>query len=193
KRYVVFPLLKEQSMVVALWIMHTWFFKAFDYTPYLFVHSPAIRSGKTRLFEVLKMLCRNAEMTEGATAAALVRMIGEANPPTFLLDEMDTVYSRYSRSGDPGAENMRRFLNAGFKRGAVFCRCAWQGKEIFVEKLPAFCPKALAAIGDCLPDSVADRSIPIEIERQKREKKARKMRDREAVTSMASLRDELKV
>ena len=191
KRYVVFPFAKEQSLIVALWIAHTWFFKAFDYTPYLSVRSPAIRSGKTRLFEVSKTLCRNVEMTEGATAAALIRMINDTNPPTFLLDEMDTVYNR--RTSDPEAENMRRFLNAGFKRGAVFCRCAWHGKEIFVEKLPAFCPKAIAAVGDCLPDSVADRSIPIELERQKKGKKAQKMRDRDATASTTSLRDELKV
>jgi hypothetical protein len=191
KRYVVFPLPKEQSLVIAVWAAHTWFFVAADYTPYLSVRSPSIRSGKTRLFEILKILCRSAIMTEGATAAALVRMIDEANPPTFLLDEMDTVYNR--RTADPNAENMRRFLNAGFKRGAVFYRCGWQGKEIIVEKLPAYCPKAVAAVGDHLPDSVNDRCVPIEIERQKKKRKARKMRDRDAVASMALLRDELRV
>ena len=191
-RYVVFFLPEEQPIVIALWVVHTWLFEAFDYTAYLFTYSPAIRSGKTRLFEVLKMLCRNTELAEGATAAALIRLIDEANLPTFLLDEMDTVYSG-RRGRDPEAENMRRFLNAGFKRGAIFYRCAFQGKQIFVQKLPAFCPKAVAAIGQCLPSSVADRSIPIELERQGKKRKAQKMRDRELQLSAVLLRDELEV
>jgi hypothetical protein len=190
ERYVVF-LLPEQPAIVALWVVHTWLFAAFDYTPYLFTFSPAIRSGKTRLFEVLSRLCRSTEFTEGATSAALIRLNNEGNPPTFLLDEMDTIYSRRNRG--PESENMRAFLNAGFKRGATFVRCAFRGKEIFVQKLPAFCPKAMAAIGQCLPNSVADRSIPIELERQGKKKKAQKMRDRELQTSVALVRDELHV
>jgi Protein of unknown function (DUF3631)/Domain of unknown function (DUF3854) len=192
-RYIVFLFPEEQPSVIALWVIHTWLFRGFDYTPYLFVYSPTIRSGKTRLFEVLKMLCRNTELTEGATAAALIRIIDEPNPPTFLLDEMDTVYSARRRSNEPEAESMRRFLNAGFKRGATFLRCVFKGKEILTQKFPAFCPKAVAAIGRCLPNSVADRSIPIELARQGRRKRAQKMRDRELLTSVGSLRDELEV
>ena len=189
-RYVVFFLPEEQPIVIALWIAHGWFFQSSDYTPYLFVFSPAIRSGKTRLFEVLNKLCRSPEFVEGATAAALIRLIDEANPPVFLLDECDTIFSRRSR--DPEAENMRRFLNAGFKRGATFARCAFRGKEIIVQRLPAFCPKALAAIGRCLPSSVADRSIPIELERQGKHK-AQKMRDRELQADVKLIHDELEV
>ena len=192
-RYVVFLFEEEQPIVIAFWILHTWFFAAFDYTPYLFTFSPAIRSGKTRFFEVLNKLCRSTEFTEGATSAALIRLNNEGEPPTFLLDEMDTVYSSDRRSRGPEAESMRQFLNAGFKRGATFVRCAFKGKEIVVQKLPAFCPKAIAAIGQCLPSSVADRSIPIELERQGKKRKAHKMRDRELQSDAALVRDELEV
>jgi hypothetical protein len=191
KRYVTFLFPDEQPIIIALWIIQTWLFAAFDYMAYLDATSPAKRSGKSRLLETLQLLCRNPEKTEGATAAALIRLISETDPPTFLLDELDTVYKH--RGGEPEAENMRRFLNAGFKRGATFYRCGWQGKEIIVEKVPAFCPKALASIGQCLPDTVTDRSIPIEIHRQDKENKAQKMRDREAGSSVAKLRDELEV
>jgi hypothetical protein len=192
RRYVVFPLPEEQPVVIALWVLHTWLFVAFDYTPSLSIYSPAWRSGKSRLLEVLKLLCRNPEMTSGASAAALIRTNSETDPPTLLLDEMDTMYSR-RKGGDPEAENTRRFLNAGYERGATFLRCAWQGKEIVVQRLPAFCPKALAAIGQCLPETVEDRSIPVEIQRQGKEKRAEKLRKREAKTFVASLRDELEV
>ena len=192
KRYVTFLLPEEQPVILGLWVIHTWLFKAFDYTAYIFIYSPAIRSGKTRVLEALKLVCRNVELTEGASAAALVRIITDSNVPTFLLDELDTVYSR--KGNNPEGENLRRFLNAGFKRGATFLRCGWKEKEIVVERFPAFCPKALAAISQqCLPSSVADRSIPFELKRQGKEQKAQKMRDREAAVSVASLRDELAV
>jgi hypothetical protein len=192
KRYVLFLLPEEQPLILALWVIHTWLFKAFDYSPIIFVYAPAIRSGKTRVLEALKLVCRNVEQTEGASAAALVRIISDRYVPTFLLDELDTVYGR-GKGNNPEGENLRRFLNAGFKRGATFLRCGWKDKEIIVERLLCFCPKVAAAISQCLPTSVLDRSIPIEIKRQGKEKRAEKMRDREAAVSVASLRDELAV
>jgi hypothetical protein len=192
KRYVLFLLPEEQPLILALWVIHTWLFAAFDYSPIIFVYAPAIRSGKTRVLEALKLVCRNVEQTEGASAAALVRIITDGYVPTFLLDELDTVYGR-RKGTNPEGENLRRFLNAGFKRGATFLRCGWKDKEIIVERFPCFCPKVLAAISQCLPNSVADRSIPFEIKRQGKETKAQKMRDREAAVSVVSLRDELTV
>ena len=189
--YVVFPLPEEQPVIVALWVLHSWLFAAFDYTPYLFVYSPVFRSGKSRLFEVLNILCRNSELTFGATTASLLRLTGETNPPTFLLDELDTVFSR--RSQGPEIESLRQFFNAGFKRGSTFLRCVFKGKEILTQKFPAFSPKALAANKQCLPSTVTDRSIPIELERQGKKRKADKFRDREYRQSVQSLLDELEV
>jgi hypothetical protein len=180
--------LPEQPTAIALWTLHTWLFNAFDYTVYLFIYSASMRSGKTRVLEVLELLCRNPEMTPGASAAALIRSGDEENPPTLLLDEMDTVYSKRN---DTEAENTRRFLNAGYKRGARFLKCVGQGTDISVKKFPAFCPKALAGIDRCLPDTVMDRSLPIELIRQSRGERAERLRDREAKAITAPLRDEL--
>jgi hypothetical protein len=187
RRYVVFQS-PEQPEAIALWTLHTWLFNAFDYTVYLFIYSASMRSGKTRVLEVLELLCRKPEMTPGASAAALIRSGDEENPPTLLLDEMDTVYSKRN---DTEAENTRRFLNAGYKRGAKFMKCVGQGADISVKKFPAFCPKALAGIDRCLPDTVLDRSLPIELVRQSRQEKAERLRDREAKAVTAPLRAEL--
>ena len=117
--YVVFPL-QEQVALIAAWIIHTWVFNAFDYTPYLFVFSAANRSGKSRLLEVIQQLAKNPVLTPGSSSAALMRSVDENNPPTMLLDEVDTIYSK--KGGDAEAENTRRFLNAGYRRGAKFLR-----------------------------------------------------------------------
>ena len=82
---------------------------------------------------------------------------------------------------------MRRFLNAGFRRGAKFLRCVGQGAAIEAKRFPAFCPKALAGIGRSLPDTVLDRSIPIELERQSRDTKAERFREREAKIIVAPI------
>src|SRR5262245_17995671 len=161
RRYVVFPL-QEQANVIVLWIVHTWLLDAFDYTPYLNVFAAAKRSGKSRVLEVLNLLCRNPRLTSGGSSAALIRTVNEANPPTILLDEIDAVYAK---KNDGEAESTRQFLNAGFRRGAKFLRCAGQGAAIEAKQFPAFCAKAFAGIGRCMPDTVLDRSLLIELQR----------------------------
>jgi len=186
-RYVVFPSY-YQPIVIALWIVHTWLLDAFDYTPYLNVFAAAKRSGKSRVLEVLNLLCRNARLTSGGSSAALIRSVNEANPPTILLDEIDAVYTKKT---DGEAESTRQFLNAGFRRGAKFLRCAGQGAAIEVKEFPAFCAKAFAGVGRCLPDTVLDRSIPIELQRQSPEQKAERFREREVRANVESIRNQL--
>jgi hypothetical protein len=93
RRWIVFPV-PEQAPLIALWTLHTWLFEAFEYTAYLFVYSASARSGKTRVLEALELLVKNPEKAEGASAAALIRSGNEQNPPTFLLDEVDTIYNK---------------------------------------------------------------------------------------------------
>ena|SRR5437016_7290806 len=59
---------------------------------------------------------------------------------------------------------LRGILNAGFARGGTFSRCVGQGAGLHVEDLDVFCPKAIAGLRE-LPDTVADRSIPIRMKR----------------------------
>jgi Protein of unknown function (DUF3631) len=187
RRYVVFSL-DEQAIVIALWVIHTHLLEAFDYSPYLNVFSASKRSGKSRVLEVLNLLACNPRLTSSGSAAALIRSIDEKNPRTILLDEVDAVYSK---KNDNEAESLRQFLNAGFRRGATFLRCVGQGTNLEPKEFPAFCPKALAGIDRCLPDTVADRCLPIELVRQSREEKAERFREREAKAVVANIRAEL--
>jgi len=190
KRYVTFLFPEEQPIIIALWILHTWFFAAFDFTVYLYIFSPSWRSGKTRLFEAIALTCQAPELTSGASAAALIRANNETNPPTFLVDEVDGIYTGKGNKED--AESIRVFLNAGYERGGTFLKCVGQGADITVQRFPAFAPKGLASIRKCIPGTVIDRSISIEMERQKG-RRAAKLRKREARAEVAGLRDELKV
>jgi hypothetical protein len=187
RRFVVFQH-PEQAEVCALWIAHTWTVDAADFTPYLNVWAASKRSGKSRLLEVLNLLCRNPRLTSGGSSAALIRSVDEENPPTLLIDEVDAIYSKKS---DAEAENTRQFLNAGYRRGAKFLRCVGQGADLKVGEFHAFCPKAFAGIGRSLPDTVQDRCLPLELVRQSGEEKAERFRERDATAAAAPIRTQL--
>src|SRR5260370_1145388 len=63
------------------------------------------------------------------------------------------------------ADHLRGVLNFGYRRGGVQSVCVGQGTEIDYKDFSAFCPKAIAGIGQ-LPDTVADRSFPIRLQRR---------------------------
>ena len=50
-RYVILP--EQTALPLALWVLLTYTFRSFDAVPYLIIHSPAPRCGKTRLLECL--------------------------------------------------------------------------------------------------------------------------------------------
>jgi hypothetical protein len=174
-RFVVFQY-AEQPTVIALWVVHTWTIDACDYTPYLFVHSAEKQSGKTRLLDVLNLLVNTSWRAAGASEAVLFRKV-DRDKPTLLYDEIDTVFG-YDRNN--GMENIRRLFNVGFERGAKIPRCVGEGANQDIQEFDPFCAKALSGIGKILPDTVADRCLPIELQRQAREEKVERFRKREA-------------
>jgi Protein of unknown function (DUF3631) len=186
QRYVFFQL-QEQVTAGGLWVVHTWVLDAFDYTPYLHVHSAEKRSGKSRLLDVLVLVVRGPWRTAGVSLAALFRKV-ERDTPTLLYDEIDTVF-RSSKNDD--TKDIQGFLNAGFERGATFCRCVGQNANLDIQEFQPFCPKALSGIGEVLPDTTADRCLPIELVRQSREEKTERFRKREAEAVVANIRTEL--
>jgi hypothetical protein len=186
QRYVVFQF-PEQPVVIALWIVHTWTIKAFDYTAYLFVNSAEKRSGKTRLLDVLALVVKGPWRAAGASEAVLFRKV-ERDKPTLLYDEIDTVF--HANKND-GMENIRRFFNVGYERGAKIPRCVGEGAKQDIQEFDPFCAKAISGIGKVLPDTVTDRCLPIELQRQSREEKAERFRKREAEALAAPIRGAL--
>jgi Protein of unknown function (DUF3631) len=158
RRFVV--LSSAQATIVALWIFHTHALRAAETTPYLAITSAEKQCGKTRLLEVLQLLVANPWFTGRLTAAVLIRKI-DADEPTLLLDETDTAF----QCDRQYAEALRGLLNSGYRRGGIASCCVGKGAKIDLKDFQTFCPKALAGIGK-LPDTVADRSIPIRLKRK---------------------------
>jgi hypothetical protein len=155
-RFVVLP--QDALLPLALWIIGTHVFDAFEAFPYLALLSPEKGCGKTRTTEVIEQLAANPVRAVGASEAALFRLI-ESLSPTLVLDEAEILSGRGDR-----AEAVRALLNAGNRSGAKVPRCVGQAHEI--QMFSVFCPKLICAIRVC-PETVRDRAVVVAMQRKK--------------------------
>lgn len=162
-RKVVILKSEHHYTALALWIAYCHAVSEFDFAPRLGIWSPEKRCGKSLLLEVVSYLVPNSRMTSSISVSALFRMIEKDESQVFLIDEADATFGR---NGDrEKAEALRQVLNSGFKRGQVVWRC--DGKNFEPKEFRVFCPVALAGIGtNSIPETVADRSIMIEMRRK---------------------------
>jgi Protein of unknown function (DUF3631) len=172
---------EAQVRVIALWAVHTHAFSAADCTPYMAITSPEKRSGKTRLLEVLETIVANPWLTGRVTAAVLYRKI-EAQQPSLLLDESDAAFN----SEREYAEALRGVLNTGHRRGGKTSCCIKVSGDNTWKDYSTFCPKVIAGIGR-LPDTVADRAIPIRLKRAARGEVVERFRRRDVEPVAAEL------
>lgn len=183
RRYVVMS--DAQADAVTLWTAHTHAVEAAETTPYLLPTSAEKRSGKTRLLETLELIVARPWFTGRVTPAALYRRI-HAERPTLLLDESDSAF----KSGEEYAESLRGVLSTGHRRGGSTTVCVGQGANMTYGVFSTFSPKAIAGIGK-LPDTIADRAIPIVLKRKAPGEKAARFKWRHAEEEAAPLRDRL--
>lgn len=161
-------------LVLALWSLATHLHERFDAFPYLAITSPTKRCGKTRVLELLAMVCMDPLQTVSISTAALYRLL-RVKSRTLLIDEAEYL----ARKNDDRASSLREILNAGYRKGQVVMRCKKTTKEkkskgrgqkerqeIYeTESFGTFCPKVLVLIGR-LHDTLADRCIENRMERR---------------------------
>jgi hypothetical protein len=154
---------EEQLHALALWVAMTHVYEDFDVVPYLFVTSAEKRCGKSLLLDLLEVLALRGRSTANISPAALYRMLDEQHP-TLLFDEVDQFFPKGGKV-DASKSDLIGLINAGFRKGRATYRMGG-AKMRELEEFDAFGPKALAGIGGCLPDTTADRCIPIRLERK---------------------------
>ena len=176
RRFVVLPS-DASYLALSLFVLHTWAFEAAYATPYLVIESPEKQSGKTRLLEVLDLVCRDPRKVASITAAALFQTVAKGHP-TLLIDEADAIFGGNGERN----EELRGVLNAGNVPGSPVIRGGQNGEPVSYD---VFCPKVIAGIATGrLPDTVRDRSIVIPIDRKLKTEQVERLRHR-------LLRDEL--
>jgi hypothetical protein len=173
-------------LVVSAWVKASWLTEFWDQFPHLAITSPEPRCGKTRLLELLKLICRNPLLLANTTAPAVFRKIAvdRRNPPTLLLDEAQSLSSYRSES----SQMVREILCAGIGKSAVVSRCV--GQDHVPTDFQIYCAKVIALIGE--PDRVlADRCLHIRMGRKKESDNVERWRLRIVEQEGAALKAEL--
>ena len=147
RRFVSLP--TAASILLPVWVLHTYVFEEFEFTPYLNIISPEPGCGKTTAGDVLAALSSRATSPTCGTAAVLRRMIAAARP-TLILDEWDSL-DRAVR------DTCGNFLNTGFKKGGTY----YILEKCHIVGQPTFCPKAIVGrLTIRLAEATLTRSIP---------------------------------
>jgi hypothetical protein len=166
-RFVAFPT-DAAAVATTAWCVHAHAIDMVDTSARLAFLSPEPGSGKTRALEVIELLVPNPMATVNASAAVLFRSMtltddqGRSLRPTVLMDEADTIFGPRASKDH---EDLRGFINAGYRRGAHAHRAAIRGNGVVVEVFPAFAAVAIAGLDD-LPDTVMTRSIVVRMRRR---------------------------
>ncbi|MGW1287395.1 DUF3631 domain-containing protein [Streptomyces sp. NPDC002586] len=186
RRFNVFPT-EAAYVAVALWDAHAHLIDALDGTARLAFLSPEPGSGKSRALEIVETLTPRAATTVNASANALFRLVeADGGTPTLLFDEIDTVFG--PKAG--GNEEVRGFLNSGYRRGAKSLRCVGDGSNQSTEWFSSFCAVAMAGLGS-LPDTILTRSVIIRMRKKAPNEKAEPYRRRVHEKQGHALRDRL--
>ena len=173
RRFVIVS--AEQADTLALWTLHTHAFLASDYTPYILITSPERESGKSRTMEIAHLLAAKAEPTANVSVAAVFRISAEDPPPTFLMDEIDMIFSPKSDRSE-----LQGLLNAGFRRGQYVLRMVGEGSRMQVERFHVYCPKMLAGTSSArLADTLRSRCIIVQLKRKRKNELVERFRRRE--------------
>ena len=150
----------EATDAAVLWIAASHAQPAWEHATRLVITAPEKRCGKSRLLDIIDATCHAPLITVNISPAALVRSIGETDPPTLLLDEADTVFGRKASDSH---EDLRGIINAGHQRNRPYVR--WDAMARQREDCPTLAMAALAGIGD-LPDTIMDRAVIIRMRRR---------------------------
>lgn len=177
RRFVV--LSESQAIVCAVWLLHTYVWEIASKTPYLHIYSAEKEEGKTQLVATLAALACKQQTAEEISGSALRRVPGQLKP-TLFLDEMDAML----RGDKDKAEAIRGLLNSGYRAKGCALLCGGKESNFALERFPSFCPKVLAGIGQ-LWDTVAGRSIPIELHRMAADQSVEDIDDDDVVEALA--------
>jgi putative DNA primase/helicase len=138
-------------IVTPVWVVHTYIFDRFPFTPYLNVVTPEPGCGKTTFGDVLSTLCARATSPMSGTAAGLRHMIEEERP-TLIIDEWDALDAKVRKA-------CVCWLNSGFR---------WDGKYRLgnQEPISTYCPKIVIGRSTVhLPEATLQRCIPIRLQK----------------------------
>jgi hypothetical protein len=178
RQYLAAP--EVAYLPLAVYFIATHFADVFFSFPYIGVTSPTKGCGKTRILELADLFCAGAIQITAASVAALFRMLG--NCATVLWDECEAFRNKHRSES---TDLIVQILNVGYKRGAKVPRA--DGPNHTVNHYPVYGPKMFTAIGE-LPETLADRSIRIHLQKRPRDKKLKRWKGQRVANDAAPIK-----
>ena len=159
RRFVFFKN-ERVPLLIAAWIAATYLCSRFQYFAILWINSPVMRCGKSRLLELIdKFAWKSSGSTINISPAALFRLTSEGC--TLLADEVENL--KNSDREQFGA--MMAIFNAGFAAGATVPRAEKTENGWAVKRYPVYGPKVMAGIST-VSDTIRDRSFSVRMVRK---------------------------
>jgi hypothetical protein len=130
----------HQALAIALWVMLAWVHEvAACFSPYLLITAPDIDSGKSTLgLDIVGKLVPRP-LSVGEPNAANIFREADEHKPTFLCDDVDTLFKR--------KPDLASIFNISWKRGAKIPRTVHGRTQWF----DPFCPKLCTMVGTNIP------------------------------------------
>jgi DNA primase len=147
---------ENESKILTLWMIGTYFYTMFPAYPYLTLNGPK-NSGKSTVLRLLQPLAFNMITTSDPTGPAMFRLIHQTGC-TVGIDEAE----RYHNPKDPAMMQIKQLLNSGYKHGMPAIRLI--GENMKPQTFDVYSPKVMAAIMG-LEDVLASRCIAIPMRR----------------------------
>jgi hypothetical protein len=186
-KFIVFPS-QHEPIAIALWIVHAHMVERFETSPILGITSAEMRSAKTLVLDVVSLLVPHPERMVTPSEATVFFVLNERPRRTLLLDEADAIFG--PKADARRFEGLRGILNSGNRQGTMVPRVRMEGNRRELERFDVYGPKAIAGIGK-LPDTVADRSIPIRMKRKAPGESVDRFRMRTAERLAIPIREQL--
>lgn len=133
--------------------IYTYFFPIFDSAPVVHLWGPA-GSGKTKIMEIMALLCFNPVTSGNITEAGVFRLV-EGRRGVVLLDESEDL----SKS-EKGHAITNLILN-GYRKGNLIYRIDKIGKTMFSSHYNVFSPKVIANITGLDKEALVSRAIRV--------------------------------
>jgi hypothetical protein len=161
---------EAERWVITAWIVHTFVFEQFTYTPRLCILSPEPRCGKTTLINLLTHTCYRAAQADGLSPALFVRLKSVTGACTVLLDEMSEALHESQELDD--------VLRSGFEREKQVLKLRAMPDGTFVpEAFDVFNPVAVAVLRALQP-ALNDRSLVVRLQRKPHAVRVERLRRR---------------
>lgn len=157
RRFVVMG--EDLPVLLALWLMGTYCYAAFEYFPYLVLRSPEKRCGKSRTLDLIALLGFNAHQPTASPTEAQIFREPREDGGVQIYDEMEGMTGDKERWSA-----VTSVFNSGFHKGQVVSRYRKTSQGQQKETFETYVPRAIASISS-LESTLEDRSIMIMMQR----------------------------